>query len=99
MKPALFSANSEGACPTCNGAGVIYTDLAMMAGVATVCEQCEGKRYEPSVLDYKFGGQDISQVLAMPVEQALEFFGDGEARHPGSAQDPRSGWPTSGSAT
>jgi excinuclease ABC A subunit len=82
VKPALFSANSEGACPTCNGAGVIYTDLAMMAGVAVTCEQCEGKRFEASVLDYHLGGKDISEVLAMPVSQALEFFGSGKARTP-----------------
>ena len=82
VKPALFSANSEGACPTCNGAGVIYTDLAMMAGVATVCEECEGKRFQASVLEYKLGGRDISEVLAMSVVEAGEFFGDGEARTP-----------------
>ncbi|WP_040823018.1 ATP-binding cassette domain-containing protein [Nocardia jiangxiensis] len=82
VKPALFSANSEGACPTCNGAGVIYTDLAMMAGVATTCEECEGKRYQAAVLDYHLGGRDISEVLAMSVAQAEEFFGDGEARLP-----------------
>jgi excinuclease UvrABC ATPase subunit len=82
VKPALFSANSEGACPTCNGAGVIYTDLAMMAGVATPCEDCEGKRFQPSVLEYRFGGRDISEVLAMSVAQAEEFFGAGEARTP-----------------
>jgi excinuclease UvrABC ATPase subunit len=82
VKPALFSANSEGACPACNGAGVIYTDLAMMAGVATTCEECDGKRYEPSVLEYRFGSRDISEVLAMSVTQAQEFFGDGEARTP-----------------
>ena len=82
VKPALFSANSEGACPSCNGAGVIYTDLAMMAGVATVCEECEGKRFQAGVLGYTFGGQDISQVLAMPVSEAREFFGAGEARTP-----------------
>jgi excinuclease UvrABC ATPase subunit len=82
VKPALFSANSEGACPNCNGAGVIYTDLAMMASVATTCEECEGKRFEPSVLDYKFGGRDISEVLAMPVTEAEEFFGAGAARTP-----------------
>ncbi|HYP45555.1 MAG TPA: excinuclease ABC subunit UvrA [Propionibacteriaceae bacterium] len=85
VKPALFSANSEGACPNCNGAGVIYTDLAMMAGVATTCEVCEGKRFEASVLDYRFGGsdgKDISEVLAMPVTEAVEFFGAGEARIP-----------------
>jgi excinuclease UvrABC ATPase subunit len=81
VKPALFSANSEGACPNCNGAGVIYTDLAMMAGVATTCEECEGKRFEASVLDYKLGGQDISEVLAMPVTEAREFFAAGEAKN------------------
>ncbi|MFI0543268.1 ATP-binding cassette domain-containing protein [Streptomyces sp. WSLK1-3] len=82
VKPALFSANSEGACPTCNGAGVVYTDLAMMAGVATTCEECEGKRFQASVLEYHLGGRDISQVLAMPVTEALEFFDSGEARTP-----------------
>ncbi|MFJ8363495.1 ATP-binding cassette domain-containing protein [Streptomyces sp. NPDC093984] len=82
VKPALFSANSEGACPTCNGAGVIYTDLAMMAGVATTCEECEGKRFQASVLEYHLGGRDISEVLAMPVAEAEEFFGAGEARTP-----------------
>ncbi|MET9842937.1 ATP-binding cassette domain-containing protein [Streptomyces virginiae] len=82
VKPALFSANSEGACPTCNGAGVVYTDLAMMAGVATTCEDCEGKRFQASVLDYHLGGRDISEVLAMPVTEALEFFGSGEAATP-----------------
>jgi excinuclease UvrABC ATPase subunit len=82
VKPALFSANSEGACPNCNGAGVIYMDLAMMAGVATPCEVCEGKRFQAAVLDYKFGGQDISQVLAMSVARAEEFFAAGEAKLP-----------------
>ncbi|MGI8328320.1 ATP-binding cassette domain-containing protein [Actinomadura scrupuli] len=82
VKPALFSANSEGACPTCNGAGVIYTDLAMMAGVSTTCEECEGKRFQAAVLDYHLGGRDISEVLAMPVTEAEEFFGAGEARTP-----------------
>jgi excinuclease UvrABC ATPase subunit len=82
VKPALFSANSEGACPSCNGAGVIYTDLGMMAGVATVCEVCEGKRFEASVLDYHLGGRDISEVLAMSVTEAERFFGAGEARTP-----------------
>ena len=82
VKPALFSANSAGACPNCNGAGVVYTDLAMMAGVATTCEECDGKRYEASVLDYHLGGRDISEVLAMPVTEAGEFFGAGEARTP-----------------
>jgi excinuclease UvrABC ATPase subunit len=82
VKPALFSANSEGACPTCNGAGVIYTDLAMMAGVATTCEDCEGKRFQPAVLDYHLGYRDISEVLAMPVREAEAFFGEGETRTP-----------------
>ncbi|MEV5442982.1 excinuclease ABC subunit UvrA [Streptomyces sp. NPDC052644] len=82
VKPALFSANSEGACPTCNGAGVVYTDLAMMAGVATTCEDCEGKRFQASVLEYRLGGRDISEVLAMSVTEAEEFFGAGEARTP-----------------
>jgi excinuclease UvrABC ATPase subunit len=82
VKPALFSANSEGACPNCNGAGVVYTDLAMMAGVATTCEECAGKGFQASVLEYRFGGRDISEVLAMSVTEALGFFGDGEARTP-----------------
>ncbi|MFE1294875.1 ATP-binding cassette domain-containing protein [Streptomyces sp. NPDC058733] len=82
VKPALFSANSEGACPTCNGVGVVYTDLAMMAGVATTCEECEGKRFDASVLEYKLGGRDISEVLAMPVSEAEEFFSAGEAKTP-----------------
>ncbi|MFG2595897.1 ATP-binding cassette domain-containing protein [Streptomyces sp. NPDC048462] len=82
VKPALFSANSEGACPGCNGVGVVYTDLAMMAGVATVCEECEGKRFLASVLEYRLGGRDISEVLAMPVAEAEEFFGAGEAHTP-----------------
>jgi excinuclease UvrABC ATPase subunit len=82
VKPALFSANSEGACPNCNGAGVIYTDLGIMETVATTCEECEGKRYDASVLEYHFGGRDISEVLAMSVSEAGEFFGAGEARTP-----------------
>ncbi len=82
VKPALFSANSEGACPSCNGAGVVYTDLAVMATVASVCEECEGKRFDASVLEYRFGGRDISEVLAMSVTDAEEFFGAGEARTP-----------------
>ncbi|ABW13563.1 ABC transporter related [Parafrankia sp. EAN1pec] len=82
VKPALFSANSEGACPACNGAGVIYTDLAMMAGVASTCEECDGKRFEASVLNHHLGGRDISEVLAMSVTDAQEFFGTGEARTP-----------------
>jgi excinuclease UvrABC ATPase subunit len=82
VKPALFSANSEGACPNCNGAGVIYTDLGMMAGVTTTCEECEGKRFQASVLDHHLGGRDISEVLAMSVTEAEEFFAAGEARTP-----------------
>ncbi len=82
VKPALFSANSEGACPTCNGAGVIYTDLAMMASVATTCEDCAGKRFQAAVLEYHLGGRDISQVLAMSVTEATSFFATGEARTP-----------------
>ena len=81
VKPALFSANSEGACPNCNGVGVIYTDLAMMAGVATTCEECEGKRFQASVLEYHLGGRDISEVLAMPVAEAGEFFAAGDAKN------------------
>ncbi|WP_406293729.1 ATP-binding cassette domain-containing protein [Streptomyces sp. NBC_00624] len=82
VKPALFSANSEGACPNCNGAGVIYTDLAMMAGVETTCEDCEGKRFQASVLEYTLGGRDISEVLAMSVTEAEELFGAGDAHTP-----------------
>ena len=82
VKPALFSANSEGACPTCNGNGVVYTDLAMMAGVATPCEVCEGRRFQAAVLEHHLGGRDISQVLAMSVTEAERFFGEGEARTP-----------------
>jgi excinuclease UvrABC ATPase subunit len=82
VKPALFSANSEGACPTCNGAGVIYTDLAMMAGVATVCEECEGRRFQASVLEYRLGGRNIAEVLDLSVKDAVGFFDTGEARTP-----------------
>ena len=82
VKPALFSANSEGACPACNGAGVIYTDLGMMAGVETVCEECEGKRFQAEVLTYLLGGKNISEVLAMPVTEAAEFFASGPAKTP-----------------
>jgi excinuclease UvrABC ATPase subunit len=82
VKPALFSANSEGACRTCAGTGVIYTDLGMMAGVTTVCEECQGKRFQASVLEYLLAGRDISQVLAMSVNEAREFFGGGAARTP-----------------
>jgi excinuclease UvrABC ATPase subunit len=85
VKPALFSANSEGACPACNGAGVVYTDLAMMAGIATTCEECEGKRFQASVLGYRLGGRDISEVLAMSVAEAGELFGSGEARTPAAS--------------
>ncbi|WP_437668832.1 ATP-binding cassette domain-containing protein [Sorangium sp. So ce131] len=81
-KPALFSANSEGACPTCNGAGVIYTDLAMMAGVTTVCEDCEGRRFQASVLEYRLAGRNIAEVLDLSVDDAVGFFGAGEARTP-----------------
>ena len=82
VKPGLFSSNSEGACPACSGAGVIYTDLGMMAGVATVCDECEGKRFGAEVLEYKLGGKDISEVLALPIAEAMEFFGSGEAELP-----------------
>jgi excinuclease UvrABC ATPase subunit len=82
VKAALFSANSEGACPTCNGAGVIYTDLGVMASVATTCEECEGRRFQAAVLEYRLGGRDISEVLAMPVSEAAAFFAAGEARTP-----------------
>ena len=82
VKPALFSANSEGACPTCNGAGVIYTDLGVMATVATTCEECGGKRFQAAVLDYRFGGRNIAEVLDLPVEDAVTFFGAGDARTP-----------------
>ncbi|MFC8794773.1 ATP-binding cassette domain-containing protein [Streptomyces cinereoruber] len=82
VKPALFSANSEGACPTCNGAGVIYTDLGMMAGTSSTCEDCEGKRFQAAVLEYLLGGRDISEVLAMSVTEAEEFFASGEAATP-----------------
>ncbi|GAA4135977.1 excinuclease ABC subunit UvrA [Actinomadura keratinilytica] len=82
VKPALFSANSEGACPTCNGVGVVYTDLGIMHGVSTTCEECEGRRFQASVLEYRLGGRNISEVLAMPVAEAEEFFGAGEARIP-----------------
>src|SRR5687767_1543454 len=82
VKPALFSANSEGACPTCNGAGVIYTDLGVMATVESTCEECEGKRFQASVLEYKLGGRNIAEVLAVSVTEAEKFFDDGEARTP-----------------
>jgi excinuclease UvrABC ATPase subunit len=82
VKPALFSSNSEGACPACNGAGVIYTELGVMATVESTCEECEGKRFQASVLEYTLGGQNIAEVLAMSVTEAEEFFGAGEARTP-----------------
>ena len=88
VKPALFSANSEGACPHCNGAGVIYTDLGVMAGVAIPCEVCEGRRFEASVLEYTWGGRSIADVLAMPVTEAEAFFGGGDDEAPGGAPDP-----------
>ncbi len=86
VKPALFSANSEGACPGCDGAGVVYTDLAVMAGVALTCEECEGRRYGARVLEYKLGGRDISEVLAMTVAEAGEFFGAGEEENPAAGR-------------
>jgi excinuclease UvrABC ATPase subunit len=82
VKPALFSANSEGACPNCNGAGVIYADLAMMAGVTSICDECEGRRFQAAVLDYRLGGLNIAEVLDLPVEDAVTFFGTDEARTP-----------------
>ncbi|MBL0940339.1 MAG: excinuclease ABC subunit UvrA [Gemmatimonadaceae bacterium] len=82
VKPALFSANSEGACQTCNGAGVIYTDLGMMAGVTTMCEECEGKRFQASVLEYELGGLNIAEVLDLPVKDAVTFFDTGDAKTP-----------------
>jgi excinuclease UvrABC ATPase subunit len=82
VKPGLFSSNSQGACPTCNGAGIIYTDLGVMATVESTCEDCEGKRFQASVLEYRFGDRNISEVLAMPVTEAEGFFGDGAARTP-----------------
>ena len=85
VKPSLFSANSEGACPACNGTGVIYTDLGMMAGVATVCEECEGRRFQAAVLDYRLGGRTIAEVFDMAVEAAVDFFAIGEARTPAAS--------------
>jgi excinuclease UvrABC ATPase subunit len=82
VKPALFSSNSEGACPACNGAGVIFTELGVMATVESTCEECEGKRFQASVLEYTLGGRNIAEVLAMSVTEAEEFFGDGEAKTP-----------------
>ncbi|TWE12800.1 ATP-binding cassette domain-containing protein [Rudaeicoccus suwonensis] len=86
VKPALFSANSEGACPVCKGAGVIYTDLAMMAGVASTCEECDGRRFQASVLEFTLGDRNISQVLAMSVDEAAGFFGAGPAKTPAAAR-------------
>ncbi|TCI96323.1 excinuclease ABC subunit UvrA [Aeromicrobium sp. IC_218] len=86
VKPGLFSANSEGACPVCNGAGVVYTDLAMMAGVAAPCEECEGRRFQAAVLELTFGGRNIAEVLAMPVDEAARFFAEGESRVPAAAK-------------
>ena len=86
VKPALFSANSEGACPNCNGAGVVFTDLAIMAGVSTPCEVCEGRRFDDSVLEYRFGGRDISEVLTMPVSEALGFFSTDDAKIPAASK-------------
>src|SRR5690606_21949198 len=85
VKPALFSANSEGACPTCNGNGVIYTDLLMMAGVTSPCEECQGRRFQASVLEYRLGGRHIAEVLDLPVEEALPFFSKGSAKTPAAA--------------
>jgi excinuclease UvrABC ATPase subunit len=82
VKPALFSANSEGACPVCKGAGVIYTDLGIMDTVESPCEECGGRRFQAAVLEYRLGGKDISEVLEMPVSEAERFFGEGEARIP-----------------
>lgn len=86
VKPALFSANSEGACPNCKGAGTVHTDLGMMAGVTSVCEECQGRRFDDSVLEHRLGGCDISRVLQMSVERAREFFSEGEARVPAAAR-------------
>jgi excinuclease ABC A subunit len=85
VKPALFSANSEGACPNCNGNGVIYSDLGIMAGVATTCEVCEGRRFQAAVLEYTLGGKDIAEVLGLPVSDAAEFFAAGDAKVPAAA--------------
>ena len=89
VKPALFSSNSEGACPTCNGAGVIFTDLGIMATVESTCEECEGRRFQAAVLEYTLGGKNIAEVLAMSVVEAEAFFGEGEAAHPGRPQGAR----------
>ena len=86
VKPALFSSNSEGACPTCNGAGVIFTELGVMATVESPCEDCEGRRFQAAVLEFELGGKNIAEVLAMPVAEAHAFFGSGEARVPAAAK-------------
>jgi excinuclease UvrABC ATPase subunit len=86
VKPALFSSNSEGACPACNGAGVIFTELGVMATVETMCEECEGRRFQAAVLKYTLGGRNIAEVLAMPVDEAREFFADGEAKTPAASK-------------
>ena len=85
VKPALFSSNSEGACPTCNGNGVIYTELGFMETVSTPCEDCGGKRFQAAVLDLRFGGLNIAEVLELPVSEALTFFSEGEAKTPAAA--------------
>ena len=82
VKPALFSANSEGGCPSCNGAGVIFTELGVMATVESVCEECEGRRFQAAVLEYTFGGKNIAEVLSMSVTEAERFFAEGEAATP-----------------
>ena len=99
VKPALFSANSEGACPACNGAGVIYTDLAMMAGVATVCEECEGKRFQASVLEYHLGGREHQRGARDVGDRGRGVLRRRRGAHPGRARHPATGSPTSGSAT
>ena len=86
VKPALFSANSEGACPVCKGAGVIYTDLVTMAGVASPCDECDGQRFRPDVLEYRLGDLNIAEVLALPVAQARDYFSEGPARTPAAAK-------------
>ncbi|MGO2532526.1 ATP-binding cassette domain-containing protein [Arthrobacter rhombi] len=86
VKPALFSSNSEGACPACSGAGIIFTELGVMATVSTVCEECEGKRFQAAVLDYRLEGRNISEVLSMPVDEALRFFAAGDARIPAAVK-------------
>ena len=99
VKPALFSSNSEGACPTCNGAGVIFTDLGIMATVESTCEECEGKRFQAAVLEYTLGGKNIAEVLAMSVVEAEAFFGDRARPAPRRPTRCSTGSPTSGSAT